>query len=531
LFFPKLKIGKIMAIITESFIYNSVAVLATLVVGIVAFLKWRLTYWTRVGLPTLNPVILFGDTKDFLLGRRTVGEQFQDFYNEFKSKGVRHGGIYMGPSPFYVPVDPEIVKCIMQTDFQHFVNHGNYIDEKSDPLSGHLFNLEDAKWRNMRVKLTPTFTSGKMKMMFQTLADCSVGLGDIMDGAASNHAPVDIKDVLGRFTTDIIGSVAFGLECNSLKNPDAVFRKYGKKVFEIGFTDRIKLLLLFVVPHPILRVFKYKFNKSDVERFFMKAIRDTVEYREKNNLYRKDFMHLLLQLKNRGTVTDDEKIKDDNGKTGEHSLTMNELAAQAFVFFLAGFETSSTTMTFALYELATNPHVQEKLREEINTVLAKHDDKLTYDGMMEMTYMEKVLHETLRKYPPVPNLTRECTKNYTIPGTNITLKRGDKVGIPALGLHKDPEYYPDPEKFDPERFSEENKKTRPAFTWIPFGEGPRLCIGLRFGMLQSKVGLTVLLKNFKIKLSKRTKLPLQLDKAAFVTSAEGGIWLDVEKLE
>ncbi|RZC41421.1 p450 domain containing protein [Asbolus verrucosus] len=322
-----------------------------------------------------------------------------------------------------------------------------------------------------------------MKMMFQTLADCTVGLKSVMDDAAESNTPVDIKDVLARFTTDIIGSVAFGLECNTLKNPDSLFIKYGKKFFEVNTWQRLKALSQFALPHSLLKALKYKLTKSDVESFFMKTVQDTVAYRENNNVYRKDFMHLLLQLKNRGTVSEDEKITDEDGKTQEKALTINELAAQAFVFFAAGFETASTTMTFALFELATNPDIQDKLREEINTVLAKYDDQLTYNGMMEMAYMEKVLNETLRKYPPAPVLLRKCTKDYTIPHTTIHLKEGMDVCIPVLGLHMDSEYYPDPEIFNPERFSEENKNSRPAFTWLPFGEGPRVCIGKLWGIL------------------------------------------------
>nr|AKZ17694.1 cytochrome P450 monooxygenase CYP6BQ35 [Tenebrio molitor] len=519
-----------MTLITSSLVYDVIGLSVAAVVVFITYFKWKFNYWNKIGLPTLNPTIPFGDTRGLMLGETSFGEQFEKIYNTFKAKGVKHGGAYMGPRPFYIPVDPEIVKCIMQKDFSHFVNHGNYLDEENDPLSGHLFALEDAKWRNMRVKLTPTFTSGKMKMMFQTLADCTVGLKDIMDESATNHLPVDIKDILGRFTTDIIGSVAFGLECNSLKDPDAQFRKYGKLVFDAGRWDRFKGLISFTLPRGLLKLLKFKMTKPEVEKFFMKAVKDTVDYREKNHIYRKDFMHLLLQLKNRGMVKDDEKITDEHGTSDEKALTMNELSAQAFVFFLAGFETSSTTMTFALYELATNPDVQDKLRNEINEVLAKHNDKVTYDGMMEMTYMENVLNETLRKYPPVPLLNRQCNKDYIIPNTNILIEKGVHVGISALGLHNDPEYYPNPKVFDPDRFSEENKKSRPAFTWLPFGEGPRACIGLRFGMLQSKVGLTTLLKNYKIKVSNRTKVPLTMEKNSFITTAEGGIWLDVEKL-
>jgi cytochrome P450 family 6 len=85
--------------------------------------------------------------------------------------------------------------------------------------------------------------------------------------------------------------------------------------------------------------------------------------------------------------------------------------------------------------------------------------------------------ETLRKYPPVPFLTRECTKRYTVPGTDVTIEKGTLVVIPVIGFHKDQKYYPNPEKFEPDRFSQEMKNQRPHFTYLPFGEGPRICIG------------------------------------------------------
>jgi cytochrome P450 family 6 len=85
--------------------------------------------------------------------------------------------------------------------------------------------------------------------------------------------------------------------------------------------------------------------------------------------------------------------------------------------------------------------------------------------------------ETLRKYPPGSFLARECTKKYDIPGRDITIEKGTLIIIPVIGLHRDQKYYPDPEKFDPDRFSEEMKDRNPQFTYLPFGEGPRICIG------------------------------------------------------
>ena len=97
--------------------------------------------------------------------------------------------------------------------------------------------------------------------------------------------------------------------------------------------------------------------------------------------------------------------------------------------------------------------------------------------MLNLRKVNLFVLETLRKHPPIPIIVRKCNKDYTIPNTSIHLKKGTRVNISSAGLHTDPEYYPDPEKFDPERFSDKNKKTRPDFTWLPFGEGPRLCIG------------------------------------------------------
>ncbi|KAJ8944235.1 hypothetical protein NQ314_009512 [Rhamnusium bicolor] len=169
------------------------------------------------------------------------------------------------------------------------------------------------------------------------------------------------------------------------------------------------------------------------------------------------------------------------------TLTIEEIAAQSFVFFIAGFETSSTTMTFALYELATHQDLQEKVRNEIKTVLAKHDNQITYDSLSELKYMKQVIDgnifpfsETLRKYPAVPLITRECVEDYKVPGEDVIIEKGTRVFLPIVGIHYDEEYYKNPEVFDPERFNEENKQHLPHYAHLPFGEGPRICIGKYF---------------------------------------------------
>nr|CAD7204332.1 unnamed protein product [Timema douglasi] len=135
--------------------------------------------------------------------------------------------------------------------------------------------------------------------------------------------------------------------------------------------------------------------------------------------------------------------------------------------------------------------------------------------------------ETLRKYPSVPNLERMCTKEYEIPETDVTIDEGTLVMIPSYALHHDPEYFPDPEKFDPDRFSKENKNSFPQYTYLPFGEGPRICIGMRFGLMQVKVGLATLLSKYEFSICEKSSVPLILAPVSPLTTAKDGIWLKI----
>jgi cytochrome P450 family 6 len=185
------------------------------------------------------------------------------------------------------------------------------------------------------------------------------------------------------------------------------------------------------------------------------------------------------------------------------------IAAQVYIFFLAGFETSSTTMSFAMYELAANPEIQKKLYNEIQTVYEKHCC-ISYDAICEMEYLDRVIRgkfcikikiliietkavnvmkkvsivfknikflETLRKYPPVAMTQRVCEESYQIPGTDVVIEKGTKVLVPIYAIHHDPLYYKNPDVFDPDRFLDENKKLRDNYAFLPFGDGPRICIG------------------------------------------------------
>ncbi|GJQ84315.1 Cyp6a9 [Trypoxylus dichotomus] len=487
-------------------------------------------YWKNKNVYSFNTIFPWGNSYDLFQMKHSFSETYAQMYFQIKAARQKEGGFFFLMTPQYIPIDLKIIKTILSKDFHHFTDRGVYYNEKDDPLSAHLFTMEGNRWKALRSKLSPTFTTNKMKNMFPIMLDVAMEMKNALNERDANKA-IEIKDILVRYTTDIIGTCAFGIQCNSFKNLETDFIEYGKKIFMESSVRKMINSLTFVFPN-LMRFFRVCQLPSEVSDFFMKVVRDTVRHREHNQITRNDFLDLLIQIKNNGTLDFDrqqtnETSMKDQGDHEKSPLTIEQIAGQAFVFFLAGFETSSSTLSSCFYELALHEDVQLKLREEIDGVLEKHGGELCYDAIAELKYMDMVLSETLRKYPSVPVLNRICTVDYKVPQTNLLLEKGTQVIIPIEGLHNDPRYYSDPEKFDPERFSEERKGTIPQFAYLPFGEGPRICIGMRFGMLTMKIALTLLLKNFRFKLNPRTKVPLEFDKGKFLKTVLDGIWLDV----
>jgi len=524
----------------ESVFFNWLSIAAILACVIYWYSTCTFNYWKDRGIPYLKPMPGFGNTRGMFF-KISFAEQFKIFYDSFDGKPFC--GVFQFRSPILVVRDPNIIKLVMVKDFAYFQDRRVSFNEKKEPLSAHLLNMKGKQWRKLRAKLTPTFTSGKMKMMFNLMKECSEELRNFLEGPASKNEDLEVKEIMSKFTTDIIGSCVFGLKCNSIKDPNSEFRTMGRKVVEPSLASVIRLMLGILMPKLGIRILPW-----EVTQFFISAVRDTIQYREQHNIVRNDFMQQLIQLKNEGRVRDDDDEVDKADLKNEVStnrtklperdksnmadsivFTDSRLASQAFIFFLAGFETSATTLSFCLYELAVNPAIQTKLREEIDTTLEKFGGQITYDAVQGMKYLGQVIDETLRKHPPASNINRVVTQPYTIPDTTAELEKGIRVVIPVYAIHHDPRYYPEPERFDPERFSDEAKSFRPHFTYLPFGEGPRNCIGMRFGLLQTKVCLTVLLSNFEFNVCEKTKQPLELNPKSFITSAKGGIWLKISQ--
>nr|AHJ10931.1 cytochrome P450 6EV10 [Chironomus kiiensis] len=475
------------------------------------YFKRSYSFWKDRGFIHMEPSIPLGNFGSVGF-KEHLSEYMRREYNNYKDKGPAYG-MYMLTNPGLVITDPELIKEVCSTSFEHFHERGLYVNEKADPLWKNVFTAGGQEWKELRAKLTPTFTSGRIKMMFPILSEVADRMIEHLKKLNLSEDGLEMKEIYAEFTTEVIANVAFGLDIKCIGQPDNEFRKIAKSVFDPPKWQHFKNFMIFALPD-VAKFFNMALTPRFVTDFFLKTVRENMEYREKNNIRRNDFFQLLLDIKNSYV-----------------GMTLNEIAANSFAFFTAGFETSSSAMTFCTYELALNQTIQDRLRDEIEEVLRRYNGELTYDAISEMKYLDMVFKETLRRYPILDSHMRKCVKDYKIPNTNLVIPSGVTILVPVYAIQNDEEYFTNPEKFDPERFTEENVKKQIPFTYMPFSEGPRTCIGLRFGTMQTKIGLIKILRNFRILPSKKTLIPMKFAPNAGFQLPFGGMWIKLENIK
>lgn len=194
------------------------------------FVHRNFTFWKRWNFPEVEPQFIFGNLKPVAEGKKSFGVRIYDLY--LQTKATPFIGIYLFFRPALLVNDITIVKNILNKDFQHFHDRGVYHNVKHDPLSGGLFQLPGTEWKNLRQKLTPAFSSAKLKSMFGTFLDVGVKLEKSISKQADDGCIVEMKDLLSRYIVDIIANTIFGCEVSTIENPHHEFRDVGK-----SFTD------------------------------------------------------------------------------------------------------------------------------------------------------------------------------------------------------------------------------------------------------------------------------------------------------
>ncbi|CAG9765040.1 unnamed protein product [Ceutorhynchus assimilis] len=501
-------------------------------------------YWQKLGVKQYTtPWIIFGDFWPMFLGRMNVIELMDKFYKI--DSDARYVALYHLSIPSLLIRDPILLKQLLVKDFDHFTDHIDIApsEDKDGLWTQNLFALRGKKWRDMRSVLSGTFTSSKIKFIYKLIEETSVNFVQHFTKTDKDLIEVELKDVFTKFTNDVIATTAFGIQINSLEEPNNEFYLMGKEATDFGGIVAVTKFFMTLLFPWICRQLKIGLFSQRVSDFFYNLIDENLKAREDQKIVRPDMLQILLQAQKKAPIEETDTIdtgfavvKDNIPENVPFQITTKDIASQAVTFFIAGFDSVSSAMCFSCYELAVNPDIQKKLREEIKETMEKNDDKITYDSLLAMKYLDMVVTESLRKWPAIPATDRLCVKPYTIKATqpeeiDVTLLPGQSILIPFASTQLDPQYYPNPKKFDPERFSDENKSKIVPYTYMPFGVGPRGCIGSRLALLEVKSMIFHLLKNFEVVPTAKTPVPLKLSKMSMAVTVDGGFPMAFKRIE
>jgi len=475
------------------------------------FILRNLSYFERRKVPHVRPIPLLGNLAPFVFRRLSHMELQQKLYNLFSD--AKYFGFYDFLTPTYIIRDPDLISTIAIKQFDNFCDHRNFMNETLDPIaSRNLFNMTGDQWREMRKLLSPSFTSSKMKMMFGLMTQCAENFVDFVAAQSGKAGKTyNMKDVLGRYGTDTIATCAFGISLDSFKHPNNEFYVLAQKAmtFNGWFTFKFLMQRNFLLVAKLLNI---RLFGPEIENFFKNVVSSTVKARDEQGIVRPDMMQLMMETRN---------------KNSGPAFDIDDMTAQAFVFFLAGFDGLSSAMSFMAHEISVHPDVQSKLREEIFDVVRETNGKPTYEAINRMKYLNAVVNETLRLHPIASFIDRQCIKETELPpatsdGKPIRLKPGDFIWFPIFSLHRDPKYYPQPDKFDPERFVNGDVDNS---VYMPFGIGPRICIGNRFALMEAKVMLFYLLWRCDLEPDVKTRIPMVYSKKIPGPLPDNGFWL------
>ncbi|XP_012975873.1 cytochrome P450 3A25-like [Mesocricetus auratus] len=443
----------------------------------------------KLGIPGPKPLPFLGT----VLGYRNGLWKFDlDCYRKYG----KIWGFYDGRQPMLAIMDPKIIKTVLVKEcYSVFTNRRAF--GPVGPMKKAISISEDEEWKRLRTLLSPTFTSGKLKEMFPIIRQYGDTLVKNLRRQEEKGKPINMKDILGAYSMDVITGTSFGVNVDSLNNPEDPFVQKAKAVLtRVDFLGPF-LLSVFIFPFltPVYEMLNISIFPNWLMDFFCEFVKKTKQnHLETNQKTRVDFLHLMMNSK---------------GKESQKALSDMEITAQSVVFIFAGYEATSTSITFIMYTLATHPDVQKKLQDEIDRALPSKAP-VTYDALMDMEYLDTVVNETLRLYPVASRLERMSKKDVEING--VFIPKGTAVMVPTYPLHRDPEYWPEPEEFRPERFSKENKSSIDPYVYMPFGNGPRNCIGMRFALLSMKLAVVRVLQNFTLQPCEQTQIPLRLSK-------------------
>lgn len=365
---------------------------------------------------------------------------------------------------------PELVRFVLQTNQKQYIKSRMYNQLKL-LLGKGLVTSEGELWKQQRKLIQPSFHKQHINNLFHEMLNCANEMIADWKTIANNGGKIDFAEEMNKVTLHIIGktmlSTDFRTEFKSVGNTLTYLLKALEK--------RVLRGVNFPTWVPTSENIEFKNKVKVLDNIIYKLISD----RNKTSSEKHDLLDMLMQ----------SRYQD----TGE-PMPVNLLRDELMTVFLAGHETTATALMWTFFLLTQHPEVFQKLKTEVKEVLG--DGELTFEHLSQLKYTKACINESMRLYPPVWLIGRMATEDNMV--GDYLIKKGTNVLISPYIVHRNPNYWKDPEVFEPERWDTEQVKQMDKYAYFPFAAGPRMCIGNNFALLEADIILAKVIQQFDI---------------------------------
>ncbi|XP_076436666.1 cytochrome P450 3A30-like [Babylonia areolata] len=504
---------------------STTSVLAVGVLSLLAFWIWK----SMAVFKTFEKIGLSGPPPKFLVGnaRQLMKMGLLRSFTDWGKKYGKIYGIFFSRTPAFVVSDPDLLRDMMVKNFASFPNRARQEMMDYKPWNDNVTMIRDDHWKHVRSQLSPTFSSGKLKKVIPAITRVIQNLEVFLKEKARTGEEVELESMAGCFAMDAIAGAAFGIHLDSLANPDDPFNVNGHALFH---PNRVVVTLIMQFPFlaPIFRFFGVTFIPLKPTNFFQNIVRQALEERRKDEKRYPDFLQLLVDAEKEGGAGGPVDAEIDHSahlttseKWAGRGLTDDEKEANGLMFLVAGYNTTASVLAFTLFNLAGNPQVLRKAQEEVDQKLGTK--AVSYGTASELTYLDMCMNESMRLAPPGFLLDREAVEDTELGGYQV--KKGTRMMIPIFTIHTDPDFWPEPQKFVPERHTPEAKAARHPFSFMPFGHGPRNCVGMRLAQLEIRMAIATILQHYTPVLCDKSVYPPVVDVSEFKIIAKDDLWV------